>query len=217
MSGRVTFADLPLELSEAIILLAARAWAIDDKASVAALSRTSRAVHALVQPILVETVVITASNLSSICAASRPFRTTRRLIVDAGPGLDAAARKACEHSFPALEMFSGSLPELYAVLEWSRPFYVVMNDNMNLLYKLFGFDDLSRMTHLRTNTAIFMDYSESVSQNWPSLSHLMLDIHDTIPASIWSVFAFAWSPTAPPKFFLIWRRSRAGSRRRGYT
>ncbi|KZV89686.1 hypothetical protein EXIGLDRAFT_721113 [Exidia glandulosa HHB12029] len=79
-----TLAEFPVELYEYIILLAARACALDDKPTLAALARASRAIHAIVQPILVDTLLVTTSNLQAILAYAerRVFATTRCLVVE---------------------------------------------------------------------------------------------------------------------------------------
>ncbi|KZV89707.1 hypothetical protein EXIGLDRAFT_771529 [Exidia glandulosa HHB12029] len=81
MQRLATFNDLPVELAERIIRLAAL-HALNDKAWLALLTRTSRAIHTLVQPILVETVFITAWTLPRIFFFPTLFVSTRHLIVE---------------------------------------------------------------------------------------------------------------------------------------
>ncbi|KZW03738.1 hypothetical protein EXIGLDRAFT_715803 [Exidia glandulosa HHB12029] len=189
MSGRVTLADLPLELSEYIMSLAAHTWAIDDKPSVASLSRTSRAVHALVQPVLVDTVIMTPYNLSRIRAAAVSFRSTRRLIIDRLYAEKSADYTACARSFPALEMFSGTMGALLVLLSVSKPTRVVLTDRIATLDHLLGHPGLSNITHIRATITPFVS-AETLGLNWSSLpfSHLMLDVKVERPAHVRALF-----------------------------
>ncbi|KZV89679.1 hypothetical protein EXIGLDRAFT_721108 [Exidia glandulosa HHB12029] len=128
-----TFADFPVELCEHVILLAARACALDDKPTLAALARASRSIHALVQPILVETVFVTSSNIHALLAHAAParvFATTRALIVE-NMG-DEDSRKFCtpleqgDLVFPNIALFYGPAEVFYALLHFSSPRRVVL-------------------------------------------------------------------------------------------
>lgn len=187
MAQFVRFTDLPFELSAGIVLLAARTYAVDDNQTVASLSSASRAIHALVQPVLLETVTITAANLSRIRAAVHTFGATTRLIVDVPSAEYREDFTACAAGFPTLEMFFGTIAALNVLRPVSNPSRIVLTDDRVYLFRLFPPKSsatpphyFSRLTHARLTVLPALPRVEK--ESWPHLScvsYLMLDVCDT--------------------------------------
>ncbi|KZV89685.1 hypothetical protein EXIGLDRAFT_838338 [Exidia glandulosa HHB12029] len=188
MQHRATFADLPVELCERIVLFAALQWAVEDKQSLARLARASRAIHALVKPILFDSVVVTARKVSKIHAVLRMFHFTRVLEVE--PDLGRVGwdhLHACSSSFPNIDIFTGPLDALLILMPRSNPERIVTRDKVHFdtLFTPEWLDrgHFSRLTHLRiasrVGTLIFdtqVDPFESLR-----LTHIMLDLEYTVP------------------------------------
>ncbi|KZV89702.1 hypothetical protein EXIGLDRAFT_838342 [Exidia glandulosa HHB12029] len=121
------FYDLPVELSERIVLLAARSYALD-KAWLAQLARVSRAIHTLVQPILVYKIVVTSSNLSRLYATSGTFTSTRCIMVDDDIEDEELFRDFLLSSpeLHSVDMFRGPIWALRALLKVSRPSRIII-------------------------------------------------------------------------------------------
>ncbi|KZV91449.1 hypothetical protein EXIGLDRAFT_693674 [Exidia glandulosa HHB12029] len=85
------FIDLPLEVVEAILFEAARPYAIVEKFRLVEMMQTSRAFQRLLEPLLVETIIITAVNLRAIRdAVSRStamITWTKYIWIDTYPAL----------------------------------------------------------------------------------------------------------------------------------
>ncbi|KZV89688.1 hypothetical protein EXIGLDRAFT_771511 [Exidia glandulosa HHB12029] len=191
MQRRATFADLPVELCERIVLFAAHQWAVQDKKSLARLARASRAIDALVKPILFDSVVISARNVPRIRAVLHMFRSTRVLEVE--PGLDRDGwdhLHACSSSFPNIDIFTGPLDAVLILMPRSDPERIVMYDKVyfDALFRPGRLDrgHFSRLTHLRiasrVGTLIFdtqVDPFESLR-----LTHIMLDLEHIVPCIV---------------------------------
>lgn len=131
---------------------------------------------------------MTWSNLSRIRAAAASFRSARRLIVD--PSAEKHGDyAACARSFPALEMFSGTMEALLAILSVSKPTRVVVTDRLVTLDNLLEPPGLSNITHIRATITPFL-FTETLGLNWSSLpfSHLMLDLKVGHPAYVRALF-----------------------------
>ncbi|KZV89694.1 hypothetical protein EXIGLDRAFT_771516 [Exidia glandulosa HHB12029] len=192
MQRGATFADLPVELGERIILLVAYQWAVEDKQSLARLARASRAIHALVRPILFDRVVVSARNVSKIRAVLHMFRSTRTLEVEPGLLDDAALVDfyACSSSFPNIDIFTGPLDALLILMPRGNPERIVTRDK-------FHFDALftperldrghfSRLMHLRiaskVGTLIVNTQLDSLASL--RLTHIMLDLEHIVPCIV---------------------------------
>ncbi|KZV89680.1 hypothetical protein EXIGLDRAFT_838334 [Exidia glandulosa HHB12029] len=189
MTVRASFVDLPVELCERIILLAARLYALDDRATLANLSRTSRAIHALVQPIQVETVSLKSPSLAHICAAPHLFLSTRCLLAGELPADEDRARLQSvvksSNAFSNVELFHGPLLVLDAILCVCRPVRVIatsgrLTDSPQMAASFSG------LTHLRgVRPAFFLQFfrtnGDESCRLLSQLSHVIIDsrIHFT--------------------------------------
>ncbi|KZV95795.1 hypothetical protein EXIGLDRAFT_734644 [Exidia glandulosa HHB12029] len=174
-----TFADLPVELGQSIILLAANSCALDDKPKLANLTRTSRGIHALVQPILSETVFVNSSNFLLVCATPGSFTSTHRLIVDDST-CDGDSLRTLVTSTPAfrkVEMFRGPLWMFHTLLSVCTPVRAVVTESG--WYYAYGLREssLSRLTHLsgRSSAFFLIQFIPSgIYSDLVQLSHLVL-------------------------------------------
>lgn len=171
MAVPATFADLPIELSEYIILLSARALVRHDRGSLASLARTCRAIHALAQPILVECVVFTSENAASIlgaCALPDAFRGTRKLLFEDLDGTALSALQGAVPTFAHVEACAGPARCCYIVLLCAQPSILVVTSAVKLPALLAAprAARLANVTHLRTHVAPL---------------HALLDEPDNVP------------------------------------
>ncbi|KZV89698.1 hypothetical protein EXIGLDRAFT_771520 [Exidia glandulosa HHB12029] len=181
MAQRAAFSDLPNELSVPIILSIAHRWVVDDKPSLSRLSRTSRAIHALVRPILFHTVTVTERNITNIRVVPHAFHSTRHLIVNplTGPTMDIFS--SCARSFPGIEAFSGPMAALQLVVFHSDPRRIVATDSVRLddIPDYIGLERFSRITHLHmANQEAEPVRTGGSGGAWASLkiTHILLDI-----------------------------------------
>ncbi|KZV89703.1 hypothetical protein EXIGLDRAFT_695373 [Exidia glandulosa HHB12029] len=182
MTRHATFSDLPNELSVPIIISIAHRWVPNDKTSLSRLSRTSRAIHALVRPILFHTVTITERNITNIRVVPHAFHSTRHLIVKplSGPAMDIFS--SCTRSFPGVEAFSGPMAALQLVVLHSDPRRIVATDSVQLdrIPDYIGLERFSRITHLHMANQDSEPIQNGVPGGaWASLNiaHILLDIN----------------------------------------
>ncbi|KZV89681.1 hypothetical protein EXIGLDRAFT_721111 [Exidia glandulosa HHB12029] len=184
MQRHATFADLPVELAERIVLIIAHCWTLEDKPSLANLARVSRAIHTLVQPILVRYVDMTDSNVSKIRAVAHLFRSTRALTVQ-HPGLKRSAWQDFYLSvatFPALDLYVGPTTALYALLRYSNPERIVTRTVVHLqnvfLRIRLDLNVFSHLTHLRVASPL-VSHICMQPEEWASfrVTHLMVDLN----------------------------------------
>ncbi|KZV89683.1 hypothetical protein EXIGLDRAFT_721112 [Exidia glandulosa HHB12029] len=179
MRPRATFTDLPVELSEFIILLAVHSRALDDNRTCASLTRTSRAIHVLVQPSVADTVFVNSKNRARVCATTDTFTSTRRLVVDSDLAPEEQSLRSLVWSTPAfhsVEMFQGPLWMLHSLLDFCTPVYVVATapgwfiDSISQAPK----SGPSRITHLSGpySTSFIHEYLPGWVWNFGSLTQL---------------------------------------------
>ncbi|KZV89682.1 hypothetical protein EXIGLDRAFT_695362 [Exidia glandulosa HHB12029] len=196
MTPDASFGDLPVELAEYILLFAKDLYALRDKSTLANLTRVSRAIHALVQPVIAETVTMDSSNVICVCAEPGAFKATRCLVVSLDLD-DAQKHRFCAvlastPAFGKLELFSGPLSTLYDVLNVCSPTRVVV---ASLPVPRFGtrlaheqMQHLSEITHLRgkgldrllNDVVTSFGGAFGLRTFFPNISHVVFDVDDVL-------------------------------------
>lgn len=191
------FGNLPVELVELVIRLAAEDNAVDDKPWLTQLARTCKAFRKVVTPILYASVVVTARNCIGIAAAcarvdpphgKSPFRLTRALFVEYS--VSEFALRSFWRAFAHVEHFGGSYADYKALASEAafRPAITILAPRLCVLPEDLRLDGirapvLARITHFH----VTVDFKGAwapvfaracATQNMVRVTHVIVDAPD---------------------------------------